>query len=77
MQWTHASVKTILTNEKYAGDVLMQKTVTVDIFTHKSVKNDGRADQFFLPDHHEPIVSKELWEEVQQIIYHEWRNSPI
>lgn len=75
-QWTHASVKTILTNEKYAGDVLMQKTVTVDIFTHKSVKNDGRADQFFLPDHHEPIVPKELWEEVQQIIAGEYK-API
>ena len=68
LQWTYASVKTILTNEKYAGDVLMQKTVTVDIFTHRSVRNDGRADQFFLADHHEPIVSKELWEEAQQII---------
>lgn len=71
-RWTYSTIKTILTNEKYAGDVLMQKTVTVDIFTHRSVKNDGRADQFFIPDYHEPIVSKQLWSEVQQIIKGEY-----
>ena len=72
LQWTHSSVKTILTNEKYVGDVLMQKTVTVDIFTHRSVKNDGRADQFFLPDHHDAIISREMWTEVQRILAGEY-----
>lgn len=71
-RWTYSTIKTILTNEKYAGDVLMQKTVTVDIFTHRSIKNDGRADQFFISDYHEPIVSKQLWCEVQQIIKGEY-----
>lgn len=47
-QWTYSTVKTILTNEKYSGDVLMQKTVTVDIFSHRSIRNDGRANQFFI-----------------------------
>ncbi len=67
-QWTYSTVKTILTNEKYSGDVLMQKTVTVDIFSHRSIRNDGRANQFFIQGYHEAIIPRELWLEVQQIL---------
>ena len=57
-QWTYSTVKTILTNEKYSGDVLMQKTVTVDIFSHRSIRNDGRANQFFIQGYHEAIIPR-------------------
>lgn len=67
-RWTYSTIKTILTNEKYSGDVLMQKTVTVDIFSHRSIRNDGRANQFFIQDYHEPIIPRALWLEVQQIL---------
>lgn len=71
-RWTYSSLKTILTNEKYAGDVIMQKTVTVDIFTHRAIKNDGRVDYYILPDHHQPIVPRHLWNQVQDIIKGEY-----
>ena len=60
--WSASAVKNILRNEKYCGDVLMQKTITVDYLTHKTKKNEGEADQYFIPDHHVGIVSHEDWD---------------
>ena len=65
--WSTGSVLGILRNEKYCGDVLCQKTVTVDFFTHKSVKNSGHEPQYFIEGHHEPIIDKYDWLRVQQI----------
>lgn len=59
--WSSGSVLGILKNEKYCGDALCQKTVTVDLFTHKTVKNNGLETQYFIEGHHEPIVDKEDW----------------
>lgn len=66
VRWSYSSVRGILSNEKYCGDVFMQKTVTVDMFTHKSVKNDGRETIYIIRDHHPAIVGKEDWERVQE-----------
>lgn len=44
--WSSGSVLGILKNEKYCGDALCQKTVTIDFFTHKSVKNNGIEPQY-------------------------------
>ena len=57
----------ILRNEKYCGDALCQKTVTVDLFTHKSVKNNGLETQYFIEGHHEPIIEKSDWQMAQAI----------
>ncbi|MDO4564669.1 MAG: recombinase family protein [Clostridia bacterium] len=65
--WSPGSVLGILRNEKYCGDVLCQKTVTVDFFTHKSVKNSGHEPQYFIEGHHEPIIPKDDWLRAQQI----------
>lgn len=65
--WSAGSVLGILKNEKYCGDALCQKTVTIDFFTHKSVKNDGLEAQYFIEDHHEPIIEKSDWVLAQQI----------
>lgn len=65
-KWTYSTIRNILENEKYCGDVIMQKTVSIDLFTHKTIKNDGRLGKFKVKDHHEPIVSKEMWERVQE-----------
>ncbi len=64
--WSYSTVKNILSNEKYCGDVIMQKTISVDLFTHKTIKNDGRVGKYKVKDHHEPIISKEMWERVQE-----------
>lgn len=65
--WSPGSVLGILRNEKYCGDALCQKTVTIDFFTHKSVKNDGLETQYFIEGHHEAIVEKEDWHLAQAI----------
>lgn len=66
--WNGAAIRNILRNEKYCGDVLMQKTITVDYLTHKTKKNEGEEDQFYIPDHHEPIIDRETWNRAQEIL---------
>lgn len=65
--WSPGSVLGILRNEKYCGDALCQKTVTIDLFTHKSVKNNGLETQYFIEGHHAPIIEKRDWLLAQQI----------
>ena len=65
--WSPGSVLGILRNEKYCGDALCQKTVTIDFFTHKSVKNSGLEPQYFIEEHHPAIIPKSDWLIVQKI----------
>ena len=65
--WSTGSVLGILRNEKYCGDALCQKTITIDFFTHKSVKNNGLETQYFIEGHHTPIIEKSDWLLAQQI----------
>ena len=58
-KWTTTSIKSILTNEKYCGDVLLQKTFRTDVISKKVIKNVGQMAQYYMPDHHEAIVSRE------------------
>ena len=64
---TAGSVLNILKNEKYCGDALCQKTVTLDFSTHKSVRNEGLEPQYFIEDHHPPIIDKRDWLTAQEI----------
>ena len=64
-KWTTTSIKGILTNEKYCGDVLLQKTFCTDVISKKIVKNIGQMTQYYMPDHHEGIVTKEQYQAVQ------------
>jgi DNA invertase Pin-like site-specific DNA recombinase len=66
--WPTGSVYNILRNEKYCGDVLMQKTITPDCLTHRTVKNRGQERQYRLRDHHPAIVSREDWLTVQEML---------
>lgn len=66
--WRFGTIKNILTNEKYCGDAILQKTIVVDYLTHKSVKNDNIAPKYFVTNNHEGIVSKEVFEEVQFLL---------
>ena len=67
-KWSSGAVLGILRNEKYCGDVLCQKTMTLDVFTHKSVKNMGEKKQYFIEGHHEAIIDKDDWLLVQKLI---------
>ena len=64
-EWSGSVIKGILTNEKYCGDVLLQKTFCTDVISKKIVKNIGQMTQYYMPDHHEGIVSKEQFQAVQ------------
>ena len=64
-EWSIASIRGILTNEKYCGDVLLQKTFCADVISKKVVKNVGQLAQYYMPDHHEAIVSRETHQAVQ------------
>lgn len=66
--WTGGAVLGILRNEKYCGDVLCQKTMTLDVFTHKAVKNKGQKKQYFIEGHHEAIIDKKDWLLVQKLL---------
>jgi len=65
-QWRADAILTILRNEKYVGDLTMQKTVTQDFLTHKKLRNNGLAPQVHITDHHVPIISREQFDAVQQ-----------
>ena len=65
-KWSGSTVRAILQNEKYTGDCLLQKTFTD--FKFKRCYNNGERDQFFIADHHEPVVSREEFELAGRII---------
>lgn len=55
-RWSCSSVESILTNEKYKGDALLQKKFTVDFLTKKQKVNEGEVPQYYVTDSHESIV---------------------
>jgi len=67
-RWPERTVCTILKNEKYKGDILQGKTFTTDPITHKRMKNMGEENQYYVTDHHEAIVSREMFDKVQEIM---------
>ena len=67
-KWCDSTVRGIIRNEKYKGDVLQGKTFTLDPISHKRLSNMGEADQYYTEDHHEPIISKELFDKAQKIL---------
>lgn len=56
--WTTTAIRSILTNEKYCGDVLLQKTFTSDCISRKVIKNTGQLPMYLIQDHHEGIVDR-------------------
>lgn len=65
-KWWDTTVAGILANEKYCGTLLQQKTITIDFLSHKRVKNKGIDKQYRIEDNHEPIISKEIFNKVQE-----------
>ena len=63
--WFQSTVISILQNEKYAGELLMQKYYVADFLTHRVRKNDGQLPQYYVENAHEPIVPKEIFYQVQ------------
>lgn len=59
-------VQRILTNEKYTGDALLQKTYVTDCITKKTRKNNGELPMYLVKNHHEPIISRSDFNRVQE-----------
>lgn len=64
-QWKSSSVIKILRNEKYAGDLVQKKTYTPDYLSHEKRTNRGEVPLVYLKNHHEPIITREIWDIVQ------------
>lgn len=63
--WSRHTVKSILTNEKYKGDALLQKVFTVDYLTKRKKLNEGEVPQYYVEGSHEGIISAEMYEQAQ------------
>ena len=66
--WNPSNIKSILTNEKYKGDALLQKSFTVDFLTKKKKTNEGEIPQYYVKDNHEAIIDPETFEMVQTLM---------
>ena len=64
-EWNERGVQRALSNEKYIGDMLMQKTYSVDCISKKTKKNNGELPKYLISNNHTPIVSREVFKLVQ------------
>lgn len=67
-RWKQGTIRGILKNEKYCGDVLYQKTFTTDYLTHKSVPNEDILPQYYWENNHPAIIKREQWKKVQELL---------
>lgn len=67
-KWCHASVRRIIINEKYVGDLRSGKYYSDNVISHKRKVNYGEKEQYFTSNHHEAIISRELWNKCQEIL---------
>lgn len=64
-KWSPTTVTSILTNEKYKGDALLQKTFTVDFLEKKLKVNEGEVPQYYVEKSHPAIIEPDEWDQVQ------------
>ena len=65
-KWVSTTIERMLKNEVHVGDLLMQKSYTVDFLTKKAAANKGELEQYYIRDDHPAIIPREDWEAVQQ-----------
>lgn len=66
--WYDSTIETILRNEKYQGDLLMQKQYRVDHLSKADRPNRGELPQYFIENNHEAIISREIFQQTQDEI---------
>jgi DNA invertase Pin-like site-specific DNA recombinase len=67
-KWHDTTILGILKNEKYKGDTILQKYYTPDHLKKQSVRNRGELNSYYIEDDHPAIISREVWEQVQEEI---------
>lgn len=65
-EWKNSTIQSILKNERYCGDVLLQKTYTTDPISKKVKQNNGELPKILIKNNHPAIVSREMYDQVQQ-----------
>lgn len=63
--WSPAIIHNILTNEKYIGDALLQKTYVTDCISKKVKKNQGEHAMYYVENNHPAIISREMFDQVR------------
>ena len=63
--WAVSAIRNLLKNEKYCGDVLMQKTFKTDPISGKTKRNTGQLPMYLIQDHHPAIISRDTYNAVQ------------
>ena len=66
--WAEHNIQQIIRNERYAGDVLLQKTYVKDLLTNQVVKNNGELPQYFIQNNHPAIIERDIWNKTQEEI---------
>lgn len=66
--WTTGTIRSILTNEKYIGDALLNKTYVEDCISKKIKKNNGVRPKYYVENNHPAIIDKETFNRVQEEI---------
>ncbi|HZK71294.1 MAG TPA: recombinase family protein [Clostridia bacterium] len=64
-KWWDSTISGILSNEKYYGNALLQKTITKNYLKHIRANNKGEAEQYMIEENHSPIISKETFDAVK------------
>ena len=67
-EWQNTVILRIIRNEKYCGDLVQKKTYTPDFLSHEKKYNRGQEEFVIIKDHHEPIISRELFDEANRIL---------
>ena len=66
--WRHGTIHCILTNERYIGDMLLQKRFTSDTLPFKLMRNRGEKEQYYIEKTHEPIIERSTFENAQKLL---------
>jgi len=67
-EWQNTVILRVIRNEKYCGDLVQKKTYTPDFLSHEKKYNRGQEEFVILKDHHEPIISRELFDKANRIL---------
>lgn len=65
-EWSNVVIQRILKNEKYVGDLIQKKTYTPNYLTHEKKYNRGEEEFIIIQNHHEPIISRDLFDKAKQ-----------
>ncbi len=64
-KWTESTIRGLLRNEKYCGDVIQQKTFVSDVISKRIIKNNGQLPKYLIKNYHDPIINRDLFYKTQ------------